>query len=140
MNVTLVPLHLVDGVWRHVSDGFGRASKRSGGDLTVGELWQMCRTGTAFLFVVHDDKSVVAATAWRPELWGSGPKFRCMALYGKGMADWMPELHEKVKQTAIQCGATSLMSDGRAGWQKVFPNAKVLRMVYEEPIVNGDLA
>lgn len=134
MNVTLVPLHLVDGVWPSVKDGFQRASDRFGGDLSVGDLWQLCRSGNAFLFVVHDDQTVAAATAWRPELWGSGPKFRCLALYGTNMADWMPELHEKVKQTAVQCGATSLMSDGRAGWQKVFPKAKVLRMVYEERI------
>lgn len=134
MNISLVPLHLIDGIWPSVKDGFQRASDRFGGDLTVGELWQLCRSGNAFLFVVHDDQTVAAATAWRPELWGSGPKFRCLALYGTNMADWMPELHEKVKQAAVQCGATSLMSDGRAGWQKVFPKAKVLRMVYEERI------
>lgn len=84
--------------------------------------------------VVHDDQKIVAATAWRPELWGSGPKFRCMALYGKGMSEWMPALHEKVRQTAIQCGATALLSEGRIGWQKIFPRAKLLRAVYEEAI------
>ena len=134
MNVTLVPLHLVDGVWRHVSDGFGRASKRSGGDLTVGELWQGCRAGHCFLFVVHDDQNVVAATVWKPELWRSGPKFRCLALFGLGMQDWMPELHEKVRETAVQCGAESLLAEGREGWKRIFDKAKVLRVVYEERI------
>lgn len=134
MNVTLVPQHMVDNIWPNVKDGFQRASDRFGGDLSVGELWQMCRGGQAFLFVVHDHQKIVAATAWRPELWGSGPKFRCLALYGVGMADWMPDLHEKVKQTATQCGATALLSEGRVGWAKVFPKAKVLRAVYEEPI------
>jgi len=134
MNISLVPLALIDGIWRQVSDGFGRASKRSGGDLTVGELWQMCRTGQAHLFVVHDDQKVVAATAWRFEIWGSGPKFRCLALYGTNMADWMPELHEKVKQAAVQCGATSLVAEGREGWKRIFDKAKVLRVTYEERI------
>lgn len=134
MNISLVPTQMVDAIWPSVKDGFQRASDRFGGDLTVGELWQGCRAGHVYLFVVHDDQKVVAATAWKPELWRSGPKFRCLALYGTNMADWISELHEKVKQAAIQCGATSLMSDGRAGWQRVFPKAKVLRMVYEEPI------
>ncbi len=134
MNVTLVQVHLVDAVWPHVAEGFGRASRRFGGDLTVGELWQMCRSGNAFLFVVHDAEKIIAATAWRPEQWGSGPKFRCLALYGKGMSDWMPDLHEKVRQVAIQCGAETLMSEGRVGWKRVFKNAKVLRAVYEEAI------
>lgn len=134
MMVTLVPQHLVDAVWPSVAAGFEKASQRGGGDLTVGELWQGCRQGTCFLFVVHDDNHVKAATVWKPELWTSGPKFRCMALYGHGMKEWMPALHEKVREVAIQCGATSLLSEGRVGWRKIFPKAKVLRVVYEEPI------
>lgn len=134
MMVTLVPQHLVDATWPNVTIGFQKASKRFGGDLSVGELWQMCRSGNAFLFVVHDDKEIIAATAWRPELWGSGPKFRCLALFGAGMAEWMPDLHEKVRQTAILCGATALMSEGRTGWARIFPKARVLRAVYEEAI------
>lgn len=134
MMVTLVPQHLVDATWPRVSEGFERASRRSGGDLTVGELWQGCRAGNCFLFVVHDNERIVAATVWKPELWVSGPKFRCMALYGAGMKDWMPDLHEKVRQTAILCGAKSLLSEGRVGWQKIFPKARVLRAVYEEAI------
>ena len=136
MNVTLVPVQMVDAIWNSVKDGFQKASDRFGGDLTVGELWQGCRAGHVFLFVVHDDQKVVAATVWKPELWRSGPKFRCLALFGLGMQDWMPELHEKVRQTAIQCGAESLLAEGREGWKKIFKAARVLRVVYEEPI-NG---
>ena len=46
----------------------------------------------------------------------------------------MPELHEKVKQAAINCGATSLVEEGREGWKKIFPEAKPLRTLYEERI------
>lgn len=134
MNVTLVPLHLVDGVWPSVKDGFQRASDRFGGDLTVGELWQGCRAGHCFLFVVHDEQKVVAATAWKPELWRSGPKFRCLALYGVQMDDWFDEMRRKVTETAINCGAASLIAEGREGWRKVLPEAKVLRTLYEERI------
>lgn len=134
MNVTLVPLHLVDGVWRQVSDGFGRASKRSGGDLTVGELWQMCRTGQAHLFVVHDDQKIVAATAWRFEIWGKGPRYRCMALFGHGVKDWKDGLRASVEAAARDCGAEALIADGRLGWKAIYPDAKVLRIVYEAPL------
>lgn len=134
MNVTLVPQHMVDAIWPNVKDGFQRASDRFGGDLTVGELWQMCRGGQAFLFVVHDDQKIVAATAWRPELWGSGPKFRCLALYGKGVWEWKDTLREHVERAAKLCGATSLLADGRSGWKEVYPDAKILRVVYEARI------
>lgn len=136
MNISLVPTQMVDALWPSVKDGFQRASDRFGGDLTVGELWQGCRAGHVYLFVVHDDQKVVAATAWKPELWRSGPKFRCLALFGLGMQGWMPELHEKVRQTAIQCGCETLLAEGREGWKKIFKAARVLRVVYEEPI-NG---
>ena len=134
MNVTLVPLHLVDGVWPSVKDGFQKASDRFGGDLTVGELWQGCRAGHVYLFVVHDDQKVVAATAWKPELWRSGPKFRCLALYGKGVREWKDALRVQVERAAKSCGATSLIADGRLGWKAIYPDAKVLRVVYEAAI------
>jgi len=134
MNVTLVPTQMVDAIWPSVKDGFQRASDRFGGDLTVGELWQGCRAGTCFLFVVHDDQKVFAATAWKPELWRSGPKFRCLALYGVQMDDWFDEMRRKVTETAINCGASSLIAEGREGWRRVLPEAKVLRTLYEERI------
>jgi len=131
MNVTLVPLHLVDGVWKLVSSGFERASRRSGGDLTTGELWQMCRTGQAHLFVVHDSEKILAATAWRFEIWGRGPRYRCMALFGHGVKDWKDSLRKEVETAARHCGATALVADGRLGWKAIYPDAKVLRVVYE---------
>ena len=134
MNVTLVPLHLVDGLWRHISAGFDRAAKRSGGDLTVGELWQMCRTGQVHLFVVHEGDKILAATVWRFEIWGKGPRYRCMALYGSGVMDWKDLLRESVEAAARNCGATALIADGRLGWKAIYPDAKVLRVVYEAPL------
>lgn len=134
MNVTLVPLHLVDGVWGRVSRGFQRASDRFGGDLTPGELWQMCRTGQAHLFVVHDDQQIVAATAWRFEIWGKGPRYRCLALYGKGVMEWKDQLRTSVENAARDCGAAGLIADGRLGWKAIYPDAKVLRVVYETPL------
>lgn len=134
MNVTLVPVQMVDAIWNSVKDGFQKASDRFGGDLTVGELWQGCRAGHVYLFVVHDDQKVVAATAWKPELWRSGGKFRCLALYGKGVREWKDALRVQVERAAKSCGATSLIADGRLGWKAIYPDAKVLRVVYEAAI------
>lgn len=134
MQVSLVPVGMVDQVWPGVVQGFARASDRSGGDMTVGDLWTVCRSGNAHLFVVHDPEKISAATVWRAELWRSGQKFRCLALYGKGMAEWMPELKRQVARVAADCGCTSLLAEGREGWTKIFPNAKRLRTLYEEPI------
>lgn len=134
MKTVLVPVHMVDQIWPQVVEGFQRASDRFGGDLTVGDLWVGCRAGHCFLFVVHEGEEVKAATVWKPEVWRSGPKFRCLALYGKGMAEWMPELHEMVRKVGRDCGAETLLAEGRKGWERIFPGAKPLRTLYEEPI------
>lgn len=129
----IAPLH-ADQVWSKIYEGFQKASDRSGGDLTVADLWIGCRSGNCFLFIVHDGPEVRAASIWKPELWRSGQKFRCLALYGEGMGDWLARLHQQVAETAKLAGCTSLLADGREGWAKVFPGARKLRTTYEVPI------
>lgn len=135
MLVSLVPLNLVDTVWPHVVDGFQRASARSGGDLTVADLWIGCRAGHVFLFVVQDDANqIIAATAWKPETWGKGQRFRCLGLYGKGVKAWKDELRAHVTRVAKLCGANGLIADGRDGWTAMYPDARKIRAVYEVAI------
>ena len=135
MNVSLVPVHMVDTVWPHVVAGFQRASTRSGGDLTVADLWIGCRAGHCFLFVVQNaENQIIAATAWKPEAWGKGQRFRCLGLYGKGVREWADTLRDHVSQVAKLCRCNGLIADGRDGWKVIFPDAKRLRAVYEVAI------
>jgi hypothetical protein len=43
-------------------------------------------------------------------------------------------MRETATRIAKDCGATSFIADGREGWAKIFPNAKRLRVLYEETI------
>jgi hypothetical protein len=124
---------MVDSVWQQVSEGLQGSLLKTGGDLAIGELWQDCRGARSFLVVAHGD-TIKAASVWRPEVWQTGTKLRCVALYGKGMSDWLPAMRGVATDIAKACGATSFITEGRRGWEKVFPNAKVLRVLYEEPI------
>lgn len=129
MQVELCPTHLVDAVWLKLQDGFHRAVMKTGGDITPGELWTQARSGNAFLFVAHDGTEIHGASLWRFETWQTGAKFRCLALYGKGMKGWISDMHALVKQAA---GRADLVSEGRVGWPAVFPKATILRHLYEE--------
>lgn len=129
MNVDLVPVFHVDQFWPHLRDGFDKAILKTGGDITVGELWAAARSGTGFLFVAHDPDHVHGASLWRFETWQSGSKFRCLALYGTEMSKWIEDMHKAVKQAA---GRALLVSEGRRGWAKIFPDAQELRVLYEE--------
>lgn len=124
----------VDQFWSHLSAGFQRSNLRSGGDLTLGELWMVCRSGNAFLFVAHEGDTILGASIWKPQQWQTGAKLRCLGLYGRQMKTWIYDMQELVERVAKDCGANGLVSDGRPGWRAIFPHAKVLRLVYEEPI------
>ena len=132
-QISLVPQAAVDGIWSSVTQGFDRSVRKTGGDLTPGDLWQQCRRGDAFLILAHDEK-VLGASIWRPEIWQSGTKFRCMALYGTGISEWIEDMRLMAQKIGKDCGATSLLAEGREGWAKIFPNAKRLRVLYEEAI------
>lgn len=135
VNVSLVPTHLVDNIWHAVTEGFQRASKRFGGDLTVADLWVGCRSGNCFLFLIQDEAgAVVAAMVFKPETWGRGQRFRCLAMYGEGMKDWRDAAFALVTDIARQAGCNGLIADAREGIGVMFPDARKVRSVFEMDI------
>jgi hypothetical protein len=128
VNVVLVPVHVIDQIWPKVAEGFEDAIHRTGGDVALGDLWTQARSGRAFLFVAIDG-DIRGASLWRFETWASGPKFRCLALYGENMADWFADMERAVRAAA---GSARLVTEGRRGWAKMLPNVRELRTLYEE--------
>ena len=131
LDVSLIPTGQVDQIWLHLRDGFDKALRKTGHDMSVGDLWTEARSGRGFLFAAHDGERIAGASVWRFETWPSGEKFRCLALYGSGMKDWIGDMHNVVKLAA---GKADLIAEGRPGWKRagVFPKARVLRELYEE--------
>jgi hypothetical protein len=117
-----------------LTQGFQKALLKTGGDLSLGDLWQQARRGDAFLIIAHEEDRLYGASLWRPEVWQSGTKLRCLALYGTEMAGWIADMRTTAQKIAKDCGATTLLAEGREGWTKIFPNAKRLRVLYEETI------
>ena len=136
-QISLVPQALVDGIWSSLTEGFEEAVRKTGGDITTGDLWQQARRGDAFLILAHDDDRLYGASLWRPEVWQSGTKFRCLALFGADMAGWIGDMRKMAQKVGKDCGAASLLAEGRDGWTRIFPKAKRLRVLYEEPIDVG---
>ncbi len=124
----------VDAIWPTLSEGFSRAVMATGGDITAGDLWQGCRRGDSFLLVAHDETKVFGASIWRPETWQTGAKLRCLGLYGEEMPLWIEDMKSLATKIAKDCGATSLLAEGRDGWTRIFPKAKRLRILYEETL------
>jgi hypothetical protein len=129
MKVELCPVYMVDAVWPSLQKGFSAAVEKTGGDLSEIDLRVAARTGQGFLFIAYEGQEVRGASLWRTDAWASGQRFRCLALFGKGMADWIYLMRDEVKKVA---GSMWLVADGRSGWPAPFPDVKKLRVVYED--------
>lgn len=121
----------VDAIWPLFSARLQKACERTGGDLSAGELWQMCRSGNAFLVVALDDGGPKAMLIMQFQKWTAKTVMRCLAIVGDGVDDWLPLARDFIAQMARDGGATSFVAEGRDGWVKLFPDAKKLRTTYE---------
>jgi len=134
VSVTLVNPAMVDGVWPHIRKGIESACLETGGDISPADIWRECRNGHCFLIVTHNGDAITAACIWRYEMWMTGPKLRCLALWGANMELWLGPMRDLSASIAKDCGATAFVTEGRKGWERIFPKARVLRVVYEEPL------
>ena len=130
-RVELAGAHQVDQIWKLVTDGLEHACRKTGGDMTADYLWSECRSGKAFLVIVTDAEKIAGASVWRFEAWTSGRKLRCLALYGRRAAEWLAPHELIIRDIAKAGGATALVTEGRAGWQRLYPKARVVRQLYE---------
>ena len=120
----------VDALWPTLGPKFITATKRFGDDLSSGELWQMCRSGNAFLVCALDDYGVKMGCVVRFERWTDGPILRVLSLVGEDLASWAHEVKDYLVGMAKTGGASRIVAEGRGGWAKIFDEPKVLRQTY----------
>lgn len=121
----------VDAIWQIVAPKFQRAIDLCGDDLSVGDLWQMCRSGHAFLVIARDGGDIAMASVVRFEKWGSGSVLRVVGIAGDRMSEWAEDWQTFMENMAREGGANRIVSEGRDGWHRVFKKARKLRVVYE---------
>ena len=120
MKVEIAAIAEVDRLWPLVRDDLQRACLRAPDPLTAGELWQMCRSGNGFLFIIHDGAKIHASAVMRFE----DDAFRVWALAGNGMSAWLADFFETVKALGKQNGAKRLVTKGRAGWLRLIKGSR----------------
>lgn len=129
-DLQLLPVFDVDRAWLQISDGMERACNRGGGDLTAPFLFQECRSGRAMLFAIIEDQIIRAALIGRVENWGNTRVFHILAACGKGMADWLHMITEHETWPEV-LGCEKAVFEGRKGWERMVPKARVVRQLYE---------
>lgn len=130
MNIEIVNSVYVDTLWPTMAPLFKPAVEDHGDDLSLGELWQMVRSGHAFLIIVRDDEKIRAGVIVRFDKWNKGSILRVIAVGGAGLAEWRDGILDFVTKLATDNGATRVVTEGREGWARVFPSLKLLRCTY----------
>lgn len=124
----------VDAAWPLISDRLKKAQERYGSSLSSGDMWQLCRSGNAFLVLVWDETAIRGALILQFQTWATKRVMYCMAIVGSGVSEWMPAAREFISKMASDGGADSFVAEGREGWSAVFPDARRLRVTFEVKI------
>lgn len=131
MNIGIASNQEVDAVWPLISGKIQKACDLNGGDMSSGDLWQLCRSGNAFLVLVTDEGQPIAALIMQFQNWSGKQVMRCLVIAGERMAEWLPSAKGFIERMAKDGGAKSFVSDGRDGWSRIFTEARKLRVTYE---------
>jgi hypothetical protein len=138
MNIAVVGTVDVDRIWPAIAEGINQSSTRSFDAIPAGNLYQMCRSGNAFLIIAHDGKDIKGASIWQFRQVDQKTVFQGLALTGEGFSEWAPAMRDEVRRIAKGGGAVSLVDFGRPGMKKHFEEigarARVAFVAYEETL------
>lgn len=138
MRIGIANAAEVDALWPKLAGRFQEAIDACGDDLALGDLWQMCRSGDAFLVCAIAGEDPVMGAVLQFQKWSKGPVLRCLVIGGEQMAAWLPDWIAAVRNMMREGGATRFVFDGRDGWSEVlrrsFEHARKLRATYEVEI------
>lgn len=118
MRIGIANAAEVDAIWPLISVKMQDGCDRTGGAVSSADLWQMCRSGNAFLLVGMEEE-IRIASVWRFENWPSGPVFRCLGLCGSRPDEWIESLYDFALSQARTAGVKRLVAEGRKGWPRI---------------------
>lgn len=130
MNIEIVNLVYIDSIWEHVGPMLQRAQDKCGDDISVGQLWQMCRSGNAFLVIVKDDSAILMSCVVQFQPWSRGTVLRVLTLAGSRLEKWQDKVKTFLNDMGRSNGAIGVVAEGRDGWAAIFDEPKKLRSTY----------
>lgn len=129
MQLAAVPIAQVERAWVEALPLVQRIAD-SAPDLTLSELWQSLRSGESEMWLAGTDAGHEAAAITRLRPWGGGTAAYVLGVASHDGRSWrsiIPAWREALKAR----GAEKIIIEGRTGWKRIFPEARLLRQVYE---------
>lgn len=130
MNVEIANIGAVDVLWATLGPKFNDVSRKCGDDLAAGELWQMCRSGNAFLIIATENHGLLMGAVVRFERWTDGLVLRVLSLVGERIEKWAADVKQFISDLGKQNGADRIVAEGRDGWCRIFDEPRKLRSTY----------
>lgn len=127
MGISLISVPYIDGVFPKVSGWIARALGKHSA-ITLPRIYQMCRASEAFLLVDHAAEPTNAMVVQFDNR-GGDRVLLVLAMGGKGGENWNT-MFDEVCTWGKSLGAVRAVFDGRKGWQRVLPKAKVISQTY----------
>lgn len=114
MRIEIAGIGDIDKIWPLISEKLESGCRKTGYATSSADMWQMCRSGNAFLVIGYEEK-IEFASIWRFETWPSGLVFRCVGLCGNNITKWFVDLYHFAKAQARIGGTERLVAEGRVG-------------------------
>jgi hypothetical protein len=124
----------IDAAWPLVAPMLQQCIDNCGDDLSMGELWQMCRSGNAFLVFDSVDGKLRMVSVFQFQRWAGASVLRCIAMAGEQMDAWSDELAKFIKRMMADGNTDRLVFEGRewaAHFRKHGHMARKLRSTFE---------
>lgn len=131
MRVGIANSTEVDALWPKLVEKFQEAIDKCGDDISIADLWQMCRSGNAFLVCAMAGDEPVMGAVLQFQKWTRGPVLRCLILAGSDMPSWLSIWTDAVRKMMREGGATRFIFDGRDGWGCILEGSRKLRVTFE---------
>ncbi len=133
MTVDIIPTGHIDQFWPSIEAEVIQCIKDTRADCSAGDLWALCRSGSAFLMVVHDEGRIGASLVWQAQTWPHGVVLNNLITVSNGapMKEWREPIEAMARRLARSCGASTFIWRGSPAWGRIFKDAKVLSIIYE---------
>lgn len=137
MEVSLVPPHLVDGLWPRIFPHLSKASEYTFGRYEPEDILEAVVSGDAHLWIAFDGEDIVGITITR--FW-QYPRKKCldvMFLGGEKLNEWKDLMFDTVHSWAHDSGCVAIEASGRVGFARLFKDRGYtpLWQVFEFPVI-----
>lgn len=137
--MNIVPMHkdTVVAAWPRIAELLQPMIDVAHGELSSTGLLRRVLNDELFVYGCVDDQGLLVAAVMTTitDFPDTGKRIlEAPFVGGSRMSEWLPPLLETLKDVARNLGCTHLRGCGRPGWERVHPEFRKIRTVYEVTI------